>query len=123
MIAVLTPVFNRLHASLSWRRAPVPTSHPLDTSFPLAHPDRPLPAWVVHDPVVGKYRALLGDLPWHLFPERPNTRPWPGPCPQPRAPFVAAYLVKLHEDKRYMAELRDYLTEHPALVSLLGFPR
>jgi hypothetical protein len=34
---------------------------------------------------------------------------------------VAAYLVKLQEDKRYMSQLRDYLIEHPALVWLLGF--
>jgi hypothetical protein len=46
-----------------------------------------------------------------------------GPHPAPRAPFVAAYLVKLHEDKRFMADLRTYLVEHPALVYLLGFPR
>jgi hypothetical protein len=72
---------------------------------------------------VVKYRALLGDLPWAAFPERSTDRAWPGPSPDPRAPFVAAYLVKLHEGKRYMSELRDYLTEHPALVYLLGFER
>src|SRR4051794_16629190 len=123
MIAVLAPVFNRLHASLSWHRIPTVTSASLDNPFPLAHPERPLPAWVADDPIVRKYRALFASLPWHLFPERPSDRPWPGPKPQPRAPFVAAYLVKLHEDKPFMADLRDYLQEHPALVYLLGFPR
>jgi hypothetical protein len=34
---------------------------------------------------------------------------------------VAAYLVKLHEQKVYMSDLRRYLVEHPALVWLLGF--
>jgi hypothetical protein len=90
---------------------------------PLVHPTVPLPAWVATDPVVQKYRALLGDLPWHRFPERPTDRPWPGPTPQPRAPFVAAYLIQLHEGKRFMSELRTYLIEHPALVYWLGFPR
>jgi hypothetical protein len=94
-----------------------------DDLCPLVHPDAPLPAWVASDPVVQKYRALLGILPWQQFPERPSDRPWPGPSPDPRAPFVAAFLVKLHEDKRYMSDLRTYLIEHPALVYWLGFPR
>jgi hypothetical protein len=34
---------------------------------------------------------------------------------------VAAYLAKLHEDKEYMSDLRDFLVDHPALVWLLGF--
>ncbi len=121
MIGVLTPTFNRLCAPLTRWRQPSPS--PPDDPCPLAHPDRPLPAWVAADPVAQKYRALLGGLPWAHFPERPVDRPWPGPRPDPRAPFVAAYLVKLHEGKRYMSELRAYLVEHPALVYLLGFPR
>ena len=123
MIAVLAPAFNRLQATLTRRPAPLLAPCPLDAPFPLAHPDHPLPAWVAADPLVAKYRALLGDLPWHQFPERPTDRPWPGPQPDPRAPFVAAFLVKLHEGKRYMSDLRTYLVEHPALVYLLGFPR
>jgi hypothetical protein len=39
-----------------------------------------------------------------------------------RAPFVAAYLVKLDQQKRYMSGLRTYLLEHPALFWSLGFP-
>jgi hypothetical protein len=89
----------------------------------LAHPDAPLPAWVAEDPVVAKYRALLGALPWDQFPERATERPWPGPKPKSRAPFAAAYLITLHEDKRFMSELRTYLIEHPALVYWLGFAR
>jgi hypothetical protein len=62
-------------------------------------------------------------LPWDQFPERATDRPWPGPKPEPRASFAAAYLVKLHEDKRWMSDLRTYLIEHPALVYWLGFAR
>lgn len=80
-----------------------------------------LPDFVRRCPVALKYLRLLGPLDWANFPERPDDRPWPGPKPQPRAPFVAAYLVKLNQDKQYMSGLRQYLVEHPALVWLLGF--
>jgi Transposase DDE domain len=127
MLPVLASPFHHLHASLArWRTPQVPTDPP-DAPFPLAQPDLPLPAWVAQDPVVHKYQALLGQLPWADFPERPplrsQDRPWPGPRPDPRAPCVAAFLVKLHEGKRSMSDLRAYLLEHPALVYLLGFPR
>src|SRR5215210_8608256 len=106
MIPVLATSFTHLHATLSrWRSSKV-ASTPPDVPFPLAHPDLPLPAWVAHDPLVQKYQALLGALPWADFPERPLLRPqqspWPGPQPAPRAPFVASFLVKLHENKRYI---------------------
>lgn len=89
---------------------------------PLAHPAMPLPPFVAACPVAQKYRALLGSLDWGHFPERSTDRPWPGSAPVPRAVFVAAYLVKLHEQKRTMGSLRTFLVEHPALVWLLGFP-
>jgi hypothetical protein len=66
--------------------------------------------------------VLLSPLDWAHFPERPTDRPWPGRAPARRAPFVAAYLVKLHEGKPSMGQLRRFLVEHPALVWLLGFP-
>jgi hypothetical protein len=121
MLLDFTAPFNRLRAVL--RRTPARPPDPPDSPCPLAHPHAPLPTWVATDPVVQKYRALLGSLPWHQFPERPTARPWPGPPPQPRAPFAAAYLIKLHEDKRFMSDLRTYLIEHPALVYWLGFTR
>lgn len=123
MLPYLTTSFNRLCAALSWHPSARPPDSIPDVPCPLVHPTALLPAWVAADPVVQKYRALLGDLPWHQFPERPTDRAWPGPRPQPRAPFVAAYLIQLHEGKRYMSDLRTYLIEHPALVYWLGFPR
>jgi hypothetical protein len=71
--------------------------------------------------VAQKYLKLLGDLAWDNFPERATNRAWPGPKPHPRAPFVAAYLVKINEGQEYMSNLRTYLVEHPALVWVLGF--
>jgi hypothetical protein len=88
----------------------------------LARPEAELPRFVADCAVARKYLDLLGPLDWDHFPERDPRRPWPGPTPAPRAPFVAAYLVKLHEGKAYMSDLRAYLVEHPALVWVLGFP-
>ncbi|MCZ7571812.1 MAG: hypothetical protein M5U01_24940 [Ardenticatenaceae bacterium] len=69
---------------------------------------------------------VLGELPWDQFPTRPARRPaggpWPGTPPAPRGPYVAAFLVKLSEQKLSMGALRTYLVEHPALVWVLGFP-
>lgn len=100
--------------------APLPLLRP--NLSELAQPGATLPRRVADCPVARKYLALLGPLDWANFPERNPHRAWPGPTPAPRAPFVAAYLVKLHEGKRYMSQLRAYLVEHPALVWLLGFP-
>ena len=87
----------------------------------LARNKASLPQFVRDCPVAQKYLGLLAPLDWAHFPERSTERPWPGPKPHPRAPFVAAYLVKLNENQTYMGHLRSYLVEHPALVWLLGF--
>jgi len=121
MLLDFTAPFNRLRAAL--RRHPACPPDPPAVPCPLTCPQAPLPAWVADDPVVHKYRALLGDLSWQQFPERATDRPWPGRPPDPRAPFAAAYLIKLHEGKRWMSDLRTYLIEHPALVYWLGFAR
>jgi len=122
MLLDLVVPFKRLRARLPWRQPTCPPPAP-DLACPLTHPHLPLPAWVADDPLVQEYRALIGALPWADFPERPSDRPWPGPAPDPRAPFVAAYLIKLHEGKRYMSDLRRFLIKHPALVYYLGFER
>jgi hypothetical protein len=100
--------------------SPVPLQRPNISQ--LAQPDAVLPRFVSKCAVARKYLDLLGPLDWEHFPERDPKRAWPGPKPTPRAPFVAAYLVKLEEQKRYMSDLREYLAEHPALVWILGFP-
>lgn len=84
------------------------------------HPEQ-LPRQVTECAVAQRYLKLLGPLDWDHFPQRDTHHAWPGSPPLARAPFVAAYLVKLDQQKRYMSDLRTYLVEHPALIWILGF--
>jgi hypothetical protein len=130
MLPLLGPAGNRLAQAVGALRrhgtpaAPVPCAVPLARPHlaQLAQPSATLPAFVSACPIAGRYLDLLGPLDWAHFPERPANQPWPGPPPAPRAPYVAAYLVKLDEGLRSMGHLRRYLCEHPALVWILGFP-
>jgi hypothetical protein len=118
----LAGVVDYLRYTLSWRVAPPAVPRERPSLFQLAQPGVLLPRFVAECAVAHKYLDLLGPLDWDHFPERDPHRPWPGPQPAPRAPFVAAYLVKLDQQKRYVSDLREYLAEHPALVWVLGFP-
>ena len=80
-----------------------------------------LPEWVANDPVTSEYLEMFGVLDWDNFPERGPNRLWPGPVPNLRRTYAAAFMVKLIENRRYMGNLRNYLVKHPALVWLLGF--
>jgi len=65
--------------------------------------------------------GLIGSIPWSQFPERNLQRNW-GQVTIPYAAFSAACLLKLNEGLVSMADLRQYLLEHPAFIWLLGFP-
>jgi hypothetical protein len=80
-----------------------------------------LPRFVRESPVAMKYLHLLGPLDWSHIPERDVETDWGAPT-VPFASFVAACLIKLDQHLVYMAHLRNYLVEHPALVWILGFP-
>jgi len=84
------------------------------------HPDQ-LPLFVRECSLVQRYLRLLGPLGWDTFPERDLERNYGIPA-IPYAPFVAACLVKLDQQLRYMSTLRQYLIDHPALTWVLGFP-
>jgi hypothetical protein len=126
----MIPKFNMLYNWLaqgqqSWQRLrSVLSAPPLQRPnlAQLARQPERLPGFVAECAVARKYLELLGPLDWDHFPERDPQRPWPGSPPLSRAPFVAAYLVKLDQHHRYMADLRRYLVEHPALIWILGFP-
>lgn len=100
--------------------APLPKHHPSLSQLAALPPDQ-LPTWVRQSPLAMKYIALLGELDWAHFPERRENRMWPGPKPHSRAPFVAAYLVKINENKKYMTDLLTFLSEQPALAWVVGF--
>ena len=104
------------HAVTAW------LPHPLERNpHTLARaPDR-LPRFVRDSPVAMRYLNLLAPLDWPNFPER-DLHCYRFCPPIPYAPFVAAYLVKLQEQKPYLTKLREYLVEHPPLIWVLGFP-
>jgi hypothetical protein len=81
-----------------------------------------LPRFVRESDVALKYLHLLGPMDWGRFPDRPDQRFSPTCPPMPYAPFIAAYLVKIDHHIPYVADLREYLVQHPALVWVLGFP-
>lgn len=87
----------------------------------LAQDQTALPRFVRESAVAMRYLHLLGPLVWDHFPERDLETDWGMPT-MPYAPFIAACLVKLDQQKAYMSKLRQYLVEHPALVWVLGFP-
>jgi hypothetical protein len=85
-------------------------------------PIKSLPRLVQECPVALKYLGLLGQLDWNDFPERPDHRFALDEPPLPYVCLAAAYLVKIEQRLTYVADLRAYLVEHPALVWVLGFP-
>lgn len=84
-------------------------------------PKGQLPRFVQESAAAQKYLELLGGLAWDAFPEADPAGPKRGPVPAPRAPFVAAYLIKLDKGLKSMPKLCEYLIENPALVWILGF--
>ncbi len=85
-------------------------------------PIRCLPRFVQECPVALKYVDLLGRLDWGRFPDRPDQRFALDIPPLSHVCLAAAYLVKIEEHLVYIADLRAYLVEHPALIWVLGFP-
>jgi len=81
-----------------------------------------LPKFVQECPMALRYLHLLGDMNWSGFPERPDQRFAPDEPPLPYACLAAAYLIKLAQHLPYLADLHEFLCEHPALVWVLGFP-
>jgi hypothetical protein len=105
----------------SWLRLRPLTQQP--SLFDLAQTDENrLPRFVQESQVAMTYLRLLGSLNWRRFPDRPDQRFYPDRPPLSYASFVAAYLVKIDQHLPYLADLRRYLVQHPALVWVLGFP-
>ena len=114
------PLFNWLKQFKS-RLIRAPTRHPgLQKLAQL--PRKSLPRFVQECPVAMKYLDFLGRLGWSRFPERTDQRFALDVPPLPYTCLVATYLVKIEQHLTYVADLRVYLVEHPALVWVLGFP-
>lgn len=97
------------------------TGQPRPNLHDLADQPAQLPRFVRESSVAMRYLGLLGSLAWDQFPER-NLCHKKGFPAVPYAPFAAAYLVKLDQHLVSMAQLRQYLVDHPALVWLIGCP-
>lgn len=84
------------------------------------HPER-LPDFIKASPPAQRILSLFGPLAWDRIPERNLERNW-GQTTIPYASYIALFLLKLEEDKKSMGDVRLYMSEHPELIRLLGFP-
>jgi len=64
---------------------------------------------------------VLGPLHWERLPRR-DLKPSHRFPPIPYAALIAAELIRLNEALPDLKRLRQFLNEHPSLISLLGFP-
>lgn len=99
---------------------------PLSLTQLARYKEAELPAFVRHSRVAMHYVRWFGRLDWENFPERSDPAPdgheWRGPDPDRKAPYVAAFLVKIDRSLPHMRDLRRFLVENPALPWLFGFP-
>lgn len=112
------PRFNRSVSSASQRTM----LHPPGLARLVHWSPQQLPPFVRRSAVAMRYLTLLAPLNWAALPGRHETRPHPGPRPRSLSPYVAAFFVKLAQRQTSMAQLRQYLVDHPALTWTLGFP-
>jgi hypothetical protein len=84
-------------------------------------PEEKLPPFVRESAIAMKYLRLLGPIDCERLAER-TERFVPDCPPLSYAVFLAACLVKIDQQKVYLADLHEYLMGQPALVWVLGFP-
>ena len=80
-----------------------------------------LPSFISKSPLAVKYLRLLGAIDWGGFPQRAQSRTWPGPEPQSPLPYVIAFLIRIDQRHQSMGELVDLLRQQPELAWLAGF--
>ena len=112
-----------VHAFLSWwKRQPwrnhLPPQGDLHSHW---HNQAAISHWAAITPNLFRLLDLLGPLHWARFPERNLVRNWGQPT-IPYAALAAAWLIQLNEGLVSMSLLRRFLSEHPLLIWLLGFP-
>jgi hypothetical protein len=80
----------------------------------------PFPEDVLQDRTVMRLLDLLGPLHWQDLPER-NLRYHGGHPTVFQTALISAVLIKLNESVCSFRLLRQFLFEHPAFISLIGF--
>lgn len=97
-----------------------------DYSFAqVLNPTTPTPAFVAQCGLATRYREMLYPLPWEDLPKRALLRattqtPYPGPAPEPRAPYLFFFLCGIEAGYTSHAKLARFLREHPSLLWLAG---
>jgi len=71
--------------------------------------------------VAQRYEERFKQLDWTQVVEIDEGEPHVGHLPHPQNAYIKAYLVKIEEGFAYMTQLHKYLSEHAALVWLIGF--
>lgn len=82
-----------------------------------------LPPFLRQSPLAVKYINLFRAVDWRAFPQRTQSRTWPGPEPQSPLPYIIALLIRLDQHHQTMGELVDLLRQQPELAWLAGFAR
>jgi hypothetical protein len=82
---------------------------------------RLLPEKVAASPEAMRCLNLLGPLDWSAFPERNLQRDW-GQEATPYSAFAATCLLKIDQGLSSFSHLAGYLSDHPEMAWLLGFP-
>ena len=100
---------------------PLPLNRP-DFATLARWPEKSLPFLVRNSVLACKYLSLLGAIDWASFPDRAGQRVWSGPQPSSPVPYLIALLIKLDQGHRSLAQLTEFLTAHPELVWVAGFP-
>lgn len=111
-----------------WTRPPCLPRLPADAASSLpplawlaAGSPADLPAFLSQSPLAMKYLNLLRAVDWRAFPQRTQSRTWPGPEPQSPLPYMIALLIRLDQRHQSMGELVDLLRQQPELAWLAGF--
>lgn len=110
-----------------WRQPPcLPANSSLDLpplALLAARSPAHLPPFIRQSSLAMKYLDLFGAIDWCAFPQRAQTRAWPGPEPQSPLPCILALLMRLDQRHQSMGELVDLLRQQPELAWLTGFAR
>jgi hypothetical protein len=76
---------------------------------------------VQNDKVVQRYREFFSLIDWAPVQQYQAEQTLSDRPSHPEEAYIKAFLVKIIEEKKHMAQLRAFLVEHPLLTAELGF--